>query len=98
MDDEVSPVFQAQASKPLLALTVKQALYDPVNEQLIATFENLGNAGIYEITSVTVKDKDDETIGTASDEEVVYIAAGELLPVTFDINFLFDINVTRYHL
>jgi hypothetical protein len=72
--------------KPRLALTVKQALYDPVNQQLIASFENLGNAGIYQLTSLNVLDTEGEIIGSASNDEVVYIAAGELLPVTFNIS------------
>ena len=71
--------------KPRLALTVTSAKYDPENRQVIATFENLGNAGIYKLTSINVVDEEGETIADASSDEVVYIAAGEVLPLIYNV-------------
>lgn len=69
--------------KPKLALTVSQALYDSKTNQIIATFENLGNTGIYELTTLSVKDKDGKELGESSNPESIYVAAGEKLPVIF---------------
>lgn len=68
--------------KPKLALTVQQAIYDQKTKELVATFKNLGNAGVYELTTVSVKN-DGAELATAADQNVVYIGAGELLPVRF---------------
>ena len=70
--------------KPKLALTVSQALYDSKTNQIVATFENLGNAGIYELTTLSVKDKDGTELGESSNPESIYIAAGEKLPIIFE--------------
>lgn len=70
--------------KQTLALTVQQAVYDPQAKELVATFKNLGNAGIYMLSTITVKN-DDAEIGTASDQEVVFIGAGETLPVRYPV-------------
>jgi len=70
--------------KPKLALTVSQALYNSKTNQIVATFENLGNAGIYELTTLSVKDKDGNEIGKSSNPGSVYLAAGEKLPLIFD--------------
>ncbi|UCD04498.1 MAG: hypothetical protein JSW73_02600, partial [Candidatus Woesearchaeota archaeon] len=69
----------------MLALTITQAIYDPDTEKLVVYFKNLGNTGLYELTSLSVK-TDDEEIGSASDSEVTYIGAGETLPVEYDIS------------
>ena len=70
--------------QPQLGLTVQKVVYNPVTKELIAWFNNLGNTGIYELTTLSVKNGDDE-VGTASFPDVVFIGAGELLPVTFPI-------------
>lgn len=70
--------------KPRLALTVSQALYDSKSKQLVATYENLGNSGIYQLTTLSVKDEDGNELGETANSEAVYIAAGEKLPIIFE--------------
>ncbi|MGM5480091.1 MAG: hypothetical protein ACQESC_01390 [Nanobdellota archaeon] len=71
--------------KPTLSLTVSDAIYDPENEELIARFRNLGSAGVYEVSSITVKSNDVELV-SASDDSVRYLASGETLPVSFNVS------------
>lgn len=71
--------------RPRIALTVEKTLYNPKTKELIASYRNPGNIGVYELTSLSVKNGATE-IGTASDADVVYIGSGELLPVTYKIN------------
>ncbi|MGM5480850.1 MAG: hypothetical protein ACQESE_00400 [Nanobdellota archaeon] len=71
--------------KPKIALTVEKAMYDPEEEQLIARFKNLGTAGIYELSTIAIKNGEQE-LASASDDEVRYLAAGEVLPVPFNIS------------
>lgn len=70
---------------PRLALTVERAVYDAKEEQLVASYTNLGNAGIYQLTSLVIKDGEGNELGTASNPEVVYIGAGENIAIPFDI-------------
>ena len=75
--------------QPLLGLTVQRAIYDPELRQLIAYFENIGNIGLYETTTVSVKNGDTE-IGVASDDEIIYIGTGEVLPKRYDMDIPVD--------
>ena len=75
--------------QPLLGLTVQRAVYDPDLRQLIAYFENIGNIGLYETTTISVKN-DDTEIGVASDDEILYIGTGEVLPKRYDVDIPVD--------
>ena len=66
-------------------LQVQQAIYDPVREELIVTFKNTGNVGVYELTNLQVLNDGDD-LGTTAANKIIYLSAGELLPVKFSIN------------
>ncbi|RME31067.1 hypothetical protein D6789_03885 [Candidatus Woesearchaeota archaeon] len=69
--------------KEEIGLTVDRAVYDPSKQQLIAYFRNTGNTGLYELSTLSVKDQGEE-IATAADEESVFLGAGEVLPVVYE--------------
>lgn len=66
-------------------LGVQQAIYNPASQQLITPFKNNGNIGLYSLTTVVVKNGDEE-LASASLPDVVYVAGGELLPLQFSMN------------
>ncbi|MDK2849831.1 MAG: hypothetical protein PWP03_810 [Candidatus Woesearchaeota archaeon] len=69
---------------PKLFLEITNVIYDPQQKKLIVYFKNSGNVGIYELTTVSVKNGDDE-LASASQTEAVFIGARETLPVSFDM-------------
>ena len=75
--------------QPLIAITVEKATYNPSGEEVIIYFKNLGNTGVYELTTFSVKNENQE-IGSASDKEVLYLGAQELLPVRYDVSLPVD--------
>lgn len=75
-------IFQLPQS--VLAFSVDKAAYDPTNEKLVVYFHNYGNTGLYELTTLAVKNGDRE-LASASDPEVVFLGGGEVLPVMYDI-------------
>lgn len=68
-----------------LAITISKSIYDPDKNILMIYFQNLGNTGLYELTSLSIKTDEDE-IGTASDEEPVFLGAGETVPISYEID------------
>lgn len=68
-----------------LGLTAQQAIYDPVKKELIITFKNIGNVGVYQLTNLRIMTGDEEIASTA-DEEITFIAAGELIPVVYPVD------------
>lgn len=85
--DESGKVY-ALSTFPLpgfrIGLAAQQAIYDPVNKELIITFKNIGNSGVYELTNLQVKTGDEE-IATTAGNEITFISAGELLPQVFPL-------------
>lgn len=69
--------------QPTLALTVSRVVYDPATQELMVFFRNVGNGGIYELTTLTIKNPDGTELGSASDKEVIFLGAGETLPVIY---------------
>ncbi|MCF7798378.1 hypothetical protein K9M74_00580 [Candidatus Woesearchaeota archaeon] len=67
-----------------LGLTVQQAIYNPATQELIATFKNTGNIGVYELSTIVIKNGEEE-LASVSLPDVTYIAGGELLPVIFPV-------------
>jgi hypothetical protein len=77
-------------------LTVQQAIYNPASQQLIATFKNNGNIGLYALTTIVVKNGDEE-LASASLPDVTYVAGGELLPIQFSMTLpLEELNENTY--
>ncbi|MFH1590416.1 MAG: hypothetical protein ABIC95_00670 [archaeon] len=74
---------------PTLKITVNRVIYNPIKKELIAYYNNLGNVGTYTLTTMTVKVDGDE-IGSASDEDVIFLGAGEVLPVAYDLDIPID--------
>ncbi|MBN1646093.1 hypothetical protein JW868_03590 [Candidatus Woesearchaeota archaeon] len=72
-----------------LAFTIIKVEYNPLAKEIITYYNNLGNSELYQLTTLSVKNGDEE-IGAASDEEVVFVGAGELLPVTYPIDIPID--------
>ena len=70
--------------QPSIAIIVEKSTYNPSGEELIIYFKNLGNTGIYELTTLSVKNGNNE-IGSASDEEVLFLGAQELFPVRYGV-------------
>lgn len=75
--------------QPLLGLTVQRAIYDPEARQLVAYIENIGNIGLYETTTISIKNGETE-IGSASDDGIIYIGTGEVLAQVYDIDLPFE--------
>lgn len=69
--------------QPTLALTVTRAVYDPALKEMMVFFRNVGSGGIYELTTLTIKNPDGTELGSASDKEVTFLGAGETLPITY---------------
>lgn len=86
--------------KSKIALTITKSIYDPDRDKLVIYFENIGNTGLYELTSLSVKTNDKE-IGTASDDEVRFLGAGETMPVEYDMNLpdeeITDETIVEYY-
>ncbi len=70
---------------PRVNLIVQQAIYNPSTKTLIATFKNTGNVGVYELSTLVIKNKDAE-LASVSLPDATYIAGGELLPITTKVN------------
>ncbi|MBN1175391.1 hypothetical protein JXA48_01985 [Candidatus Woesearchaeota archaeon] len=68
-----------------IGLVAQQAIYDPSTKELIVTFKNIGNSGIYELTNLQIKN-DEEELATTAGNEITFIAAGELLPMVFPMD------------
>jgi hypothetical protein len=85
--------------QPLLGLTIQRAVYDPAAEELIAFFENIGNIGLYETTTISVKTGDTE-IAAVSDDEIGYLGTGEVFakryPVSIPIENIDDSTVAEF--
>jgi hypothetical protein len=75
--------------KSTVALGVDQAAYDPNSEQLVVYFHNYGNTGLYELTTLSVKNGDRE-LASASDPEVQFLGGGEVRPIMYDISIPSD--------
>lgn len=75
--------------QPLLGLTVQKAIYDPQAHQLIAYFKNIGNIGLYETTTVSVKNGNTE-IGSGSDKTIPYLGVGEVYAERFNVTLPID--------
>jgi len=75
--------------QPSIGITVEKVIYDPTGQQLVAYYRNLGNAGIYVLSTLSVKNGEDE-IGSASDAEVMFIGAGELFPQKYKATIPID--------
>ncbi len=67
-----------------IGLTVQKAAYNPLNKELIIYYENLGNSGIYSLTTLSVKEEGIE-LASKSDSETLFLGARELLPVIYDV-------------
>lgn len=70
---------------PKLSLQITNAIYDPEQKKLIVFFKNNGNIGIYELTTLNVRNGDKE-LASASQEEPIFLGARESIPVSFDID------------
>ncbi|MFT4307897.1 MAG: hypothetical protein ACMXYM_00815 [Candidatus Woesearchaeota archaeon] len=85
--------------QPLLGLTIQRAVYDPSTEELIAFFENIGNIGLYETTTISVKTGDEE-VAAVSDDEINYLGTGEVFakryPVSIPIDRIDDSTVAEF--
>ena len=75
--------------QPLLGLTVQRAIYDPELRQIIAYFENIGNIGLYETTTISVKNGDTEIVAV-SDDDIIYLGTGEVLAKRYDVDISID--------
>lgn len=75
--------------QPLLGLTVQRVVYDPETQQLIAFFENIGNIGLYETTTISIRTAGVE-IATVSDDDIIYIGTGEVLAQRYDVDIPLD--------
>lgn len=75
--------------QPLLGLTVQKAIYDPQTHELIAYLKNIGNIGLYETTTVSVKNGKTE-IGSGSDSNIPYLGVGEVYPERFNMTLPID--------
>ncbi len=64
-------------------LNVNRVIYNPKSKELIVYFENLGNTGVYELSTITIKTGDEEELISVADKEKVYLGAGEVLPVIY---------------
>jgi hypothetical protein len=77
--------------QPTLGLTVTRAVYDPAVKELMVFFKNVGSGGLYELTTLSVKNPDGTELATASDKEATFLGAGEALPITYsNINIPID--------
>jgi len=70
---------------PKLSLEITNVIYDPEQKKLIVYFKNKGNVGIYELTTLSVKN-DDKELASASQEGPIFLGARESIPVSFDID------------
>ncbi len=68
-----------------IGVTVDKVSYDPVKEELLAYYRNTGNSGVYELTTLSIKDNGVE-LGSASDSDIVFLGAGEYLPIKYDVS------------
>ncbi len=78
-----------QMPQPTLGLTVTRAAYNPKSKQLAVYFNNIGSAGLYELTTLSINTNGEE-IATASDEEVQFLGPQEVLPVVYDVTIPLD--------
>lgn len=70
---------------PNVGLTVNRVAYDPQGEELVAYFNNTGNTGVYALSTISVKSGDQE-LGSVADVESVFLGAGEILPVQYELS------------
>ncbi len=76
--------------QPTLGLTVTRTVYDPTARELMVFFKNIGSGGVYELTTLSVKNPDGTELGSASDNAVTYLGSGETLPVSYSMNIPID--------
>ena len=69
--------------QPTLGLTVTRVAYDPQTKVLRAFFKNFGSGGVYELSTLSVKDENNREIAAVSDKEVVFLGAGEAMPISY---------------
>lgn len=65
-------------------LTTQNAFYSPSQQKLFIKFNNLGDIGVFEFTSFTIK-ASDEQIAKGTDEEPKFIGGGETHTAQFDV-------------
>ncbi len=69
-----------------ITLDVQQVLYDPASEELVVYFENTGNSALYMLSTISVKTGlSERELGSVSDEEAIFLGAGEVLPVSYSV-------------
>jgi hypothetical protein len=72
--------------QPTLGLTVTRATYDPQLKVLRTYFKNIGSGGVYELTTLSVKDKNGNELASASDKDVTFLGAGETMPISYNVD------------
>jgi len=76
--------------QPTLGLTVTRATYDPQAKVLRTYFKNIGSGGVYELTTLSVKDENNLELASASDKEVTFLGAGETMPISYSMDIPLD--------
>lgn len=76
--------------QPTLGLTVTKVVYDPSIREMMVFFRNIGSGGVYELTTLSVKNPDGTELGSASDAEVTFLGPGETLPITYSMTLPVD--------
>lgn len=69
-----------------LNLSVSFAKYSPKAKALYLGYSNLGEAGVFELTTFRVLDEEGNEIAAGGDEEVVFIGAGENLVRSYSLD------------
>ncbi len=75
--------------QPVPKLVVTKAIYNPSSQEIIAYYSNEGNIELYSLSTISVKNGNEE-LGSASDSEARFIGVGEVLPVRYDLPLPLD--------
>ncbi len=75
--------------KPTVALDVTRVIYNPLQKKLICYYSNEGNTGLYGLSTVVVRNGDEE-LASVEDSEAWFLGADETYPAVYDMELNID--------
>ena len=69
---------------PQIGVAIDKAIYDASENKLFVTYKNVGNVGVYLLSTISVKN-DDTQIGEGADSGVLFLGAGETFIQAYDM-------------